>query len=122
MEFCKSCHYCHCSRDAKITAERIWDTFKQILAVAILAVLLVILLCFSDLGHFQYQSAQGEGISLVCGITAHILTLHCYIMTLLVKDYEMHDASMPVGHFHFDEHSHWPLLQIQSHNLHNNMI
>ncbi len=26
-----------------------------------------------DLGHFHYQSAQGEGISLICGITAQIL-------------------------------------------------
>ena len=29
-----------------------------------------------DLGHFPCQSARGKGMSLACGITAHILTLH----------------------------------------------
>ncbi len=28
-----------------------------------------------ELGHFQYQSAHRNGMSLVCGTNAHILTL-----------------------------------------------
>ncbi len=41
-------------------------------------ILYLILSSPKDLGHFPHQSAQLKGISLACGIIAHILTQHYY--------------------------------------------
>ena len=38
-----------------------------------------------DQGHFLFQSAHRKGISLVCGMNAHILTLHYYINSKFVS-------------------------------------
>ena len=45
--------------------------------------------CQKDLGHLQltYQSAHRKGISLVCGINAHFLSLHCHISIMWIDHF-----------------------------------
>ncbi len=40
-----------------------------------------------DLGSFPHQSAHGKGTSLVCGINAHFLILHCHISKMWIDHF-----------------------------------